>query len=104
LCSRAVGFGPVFAVGLMMLAVGALVVVHALVGGVRLPPPGAQQIPATVSTAVPFPVDPSKVAPPLPPSPPTLIEIPAVAVKAPVMRLGRNSDGTVQVPPLDAHK
>src|SRR5262249_15394344 len=96
-----IGSGPIFAIGLMMLAVGALVVVHALVSGARLPPPGAQQIPATVSTAVPFPVDPSKVAPPLPPSTPVLIEIPAVAVRAPVMRLGRNSDGTLAVPPLD---
>jgi len=101
--SQGMGSGPIFAIGLIMLAVGALVVVHALVGGVRLPPASAQQIPATVSTAVPFPVDPSKVAPPLPPSTPVLIEIPAVAVEAPVMRLGRNSDGTVQVPPLDDH-
>jgi len=101
--SQGVGSGPIFAMGLMMLAVGAIVVVHALVGGVRLPPPGAQQIPDTVSTAVPFPVDPSKVATPLPPSTPVLIQIPAVAVKAPVLRLGRNSDGTVQVPPLDDH-
>src|SRR6516162_8366955 len=101
--SQGMGSGPIFAVGLIMLAVGAVVVIHALAGGVRLPPASAQQIPATVSTAVPFPVDPSKVAPPLPPSTPVLIEIPAVAVEAPVMRLGRNSDGTVQVPPLDDH-
>ena len=101
--SQGIGSGPIFAIGLIMLAVGALVVVHALVGGVRLPPASAQQIPATVSTAVPFAVDPGKVAPPLPPSTPVLIEIPAVAVEAPVMRLGRNSDGTIQVPPLDDH-
>jgi sortase (surface protein transpeptidase) len=43
------------------------------------------------------------VAPPLTPSTPMTIEIPAIGVKAPVMRLGLNSDGTVQVPPLDDH-
>jgi sortase (surface protein transpeptidase) len=43
------------------------------------------------------------VAAPLPPSTPVGIEIPLLGVKAPVMRLGRNSDGTVQVPPLGNH-
>jgi sortase (surface protein transpeptidase) len=32
-----------------------------------------------------------------------LIEVPALGVKAPVMRLGLSSDGTVQVPPLSNH-
>jgi sortase (surface protein transpeptidase) len=43
------------------------------------------------------------VASPLAPSAPVRIEIPALAVNAPIMRLGRNGDGTVQVPPLDDH-
>jgi hypothetical protein len=91
------------AIGLAVLAVGGMVVLRAMAGGTSLPPASAQEIPATVGTAVPFPADPSGVAPPLPPSEPVLIEIPAVAVRAPVMALGRNSDGTVQVPPLDNH-
>jgi sortase (surface protein transpeptidase) len=100
---KGIGAGLIFAIGLVMLAVGALVVVHALTGGVKLPPASAQQVPATVSTTVPFAPDPASVAPPLAPSTPVAIEIPAIGVKAPVMRLGRNSDGTVQVPPLDNH-
>jgi sortase (surface protein transpeptidase) len=93
----------IFVAGLVMLAVGLLVVLHAMTGQVSQPPASAQQIPATVGTAVPFPVDPSAVAPALPPSTPVEIEIPLLGVKAPVMRLGKNSDGTVQVPPLGNH-
>jgi len=89
--------------GLIMLAIGGLVVLHAMTGKVSLPPASAQEIPATVGTAVPFPVDPSAVAPALPPSTPVEIEIPVLGVKAPVMRLGLNSDRTVQVPPLGDH-
>src|SRR5215469_10132043 len=89
--------------GLIMLAIGLVVVVHAMTGQVSQPPASAQEIPATVGTAVPFPVDPSAVAPALPPSTPVGIEIPVLGVKAPVMRLGKNSDGTVQVPPLGNH-
>jgi hypothetical protein len=100
---QGIGGGAIVAVGLVMLAVGGFVVLRAMAGGVSLPPASAQEIPATVGTAVPFPADPSGVAPPLSPSAPVLIEIPAVAVRAPVMALGRNGDGTVQVPPLDNH-
>jgi LPXTG-site transpeptidase (sortase) family protein len=100
---QGIGGGAIFAIGLVMLAVGGFVVLHAVAGGVSLPPASAQEIPAAVGTAVPFPVNPAQVAPPLPPAAPVTIEIPAVAVRAPVMTLGRNSDGTVQVPPLDDH-
>ena len=93
----------IFVAGLIMLAIGLVVILHAMAGQVRQPPASAQQIPATVGTAVPFPVDPSAVARALPPSTPVEIEIPVLGVKAPVMRLGQNSDGTVQVPPLDNH-
>lgn len=56
----------------------------------------------------PNPVDagatPSVTTPPappaLPPAEPTRIEIPAIGVDAPVGRVGLNSDGTVEVPPL----
>lgn len=37
----------------------------------------------------------------MPASEPLEIEVPALSVSAPVMRLGLASDGTVQVPPLD---
>jgi sortase (surface protein transpeptidase) len=100
---QGIGAGPIFAVGILLLAVGAFVVVHALTGGDKLPPAAAQQIPSTVSTAVPFPPDPSSVAPPLPGSTPMKIEIPKLGVKAPIMRLGLNSDGTIQAPPLNDH-
>jgi sortase (surface protein transpeptidase) len=93
----------IFVAGLIMLAIGGLVVLHAMTGKVSLPPASAQQIPGAVGTAVPFPVDPSAVAPALPPSTPVEIEIPVLGVKAPVMRLGQNSNGTVQVPPLGDH-
>ncbi|MBB5115896.1 class F sortase [Micromonospora echinospora] len=38
---------------------------------------------------------------PLPRSAPTTISIPRIAVRAEIMSLGTNPDGTVQVPPLD---
>jgi len=91
------------AVGLVVLVIGAFVVLRAVSGGAALPPASAQQIPGTVGTAVPHPADRSAVAPPLPPSTPVEIAIPALRVKAPVMRLGLNGDGTVQVPPLADH-
>src|SRR5215471_61459 len=100
---QGIGAGAILTAGLILLAVGGLVVLHAMAGGVSLPPAGAQQIPATVGTAVPAPVSLSDMAPPLPPSTPVRIEIPALAVNAPIMRLGRNSDGTVQVPPFGNH-
>jgi sortase (surface protein transpeptidase) len=100
---QGIGAGPIFAVGIILLAVGAFVVMHALAGGDKLPPAAAQQIPSTVSTAVPFPPNPSTVAPPLAGSTPVEIEIPKLGVKAPIVRLGLNSDGTIQVPPLNDH-
>jgi sortase (surface protein transpeptidase) len=90
-------------VGLVMIAVGAFVVAHALGGGSKLPPAAAQEIPVTVGTAVPFAPDPARVAAPLPASAPMTIVIPAIKVNAPVTRLGLNADGTVQVPPLSNH-
>jgi LPXTG-site transpeptidase (sortase) family protein len=37
---------------------------------------------------------------PLPPSPPTQLEVPAIGVSTDLLQLGQNADGTVQVPPL----
>ncbi|MGH3270167.1 MAG: class F sortase [Trebonia sp.] len=90
-------------VGLVMVAAGAFVVVHALSAGSKLPPAAAQNIPAAVGTRVPFAPNPASVAAPLPASTPMTIKIPAIGVDAPVMRLGLNPDGTVAVPPLDNH-
>jgi sortase (surface protein transpeptidase) len=90
-------------VGLVMVAAGAFVVAHALSAGSKLPPAAAQDIPAAVSTRVPFAPDPKAVAAPLPASTPMTIVIPAIGVNAPVTRLDLNPDGTVQVPLLNNH-
>jgi sortase (surface protein transpeptidase) len=90
-------------VGLVMVAAGAFVVAHALSAGSKLPPAAGQEIPAAVGTSVPFPPKPGSVAAPLAASTPMTIEIPAIGVDAPVMRLDLNPNGTIQVPPLDNH-
>ncbi len=90
-------------VGLVLVAVGAFIVAHALSAGSKLPPAAAQEIPRTVGTTVPFAPDPASVAAPLAASTPMTIKIPAIGVNAPVTRLDLNKDGTVQVPPLDNH-
>jgi sortase (surface protein transpeptidase) len=90
-------------VGLVLMAVGAFIVAHALSAGPKLPPGAAQNIPAAVSTRVTFTPDPASVAAPLPTSTPMTIAIPVIGVKAPVMRLGLDANGTIQVPPLDNH-
>jgi len=63
---------------------------------------GATLTPASVTTALPGQRhDPGVRA--LARSAPVRIRIPAIGVSAPVMRLGQNADGTVQVPPLGDH-
>lgn len=76
--------------------------VRGLSNGSAQPPAGATQIPASVGTAVPTPTGHPAVAP-LSASTPVQIEIPSIGVNAPVMRLGLNGDGTIQVPPLSNH-
>jgi sortase (surface protein transpeptidase) len=94
-------------VGLVLIAAGAFIVAHALSAGSKLPPAAGQEIPAAVGTKVPFAPKPGSVAAPL--SSPTAttttmtIKIPEIGVDAPVMLLSLNSNGTVQVPPLDNH-
>ncbi len=90
-------------VGLVMIAVGAFVVAHALGAGSKLPPAAAQDIPRTVGTTVPFAPNPGSVAAPLAASTPMTIEIPVIKVNAPVTSLDLNADGSVQVPPLSNH-
>lgn len=98
------GAGSVLATlaGILLLALGALVAVWALAGGPSGPPAEAQQIPTSVGTAVPE-VNGSPVARPLAASVPVRIVIPKLSVDAPVMKLGLNPNGSVQVPPLDDH-
>jgi sortase (surface protein transpeptidase) len=87
--------------GLLLLVVGGFVAFWAI-NGPSGPPADAEQIPVSIGTATPQ-VHGSPVAAPMTSSVPLRIKIPAVAVDAPIMKLGLNADGTVQVPPLDNH-
>ena len=63
---------------------------------------GATYIPPSITTIAPrLASDPG--AKPLARSAPVTIRIPRIGVNAPVMRVGRDADGTVQVPPLAEH-
>ncbi|MGD0066558.1 MAG: class F sortase [Streptosporangiaceae bacterium] len=85
----------------MLCAGGVSVAAFGLLDG---PPAnaGATVTPASVTTAPPkLSHDPRATA--LARSVPVSVRIPAIGVSAPVMKLGKNADGTVQVPPLAAH-
>ena len=104
---RGIDVRTILIVGLVLIAVGAFIVAHALSAGSKLPPTAGQEIPAAVGTKVPFAPKPGSVAAPLS-APATMtttmtIKIPKIGVDAPVMQLSLNSNGTVQVPPLDNH-
>jgi hypothetical protein len=94
------------ALGAVLIAAGGFLLAGGLSGeaatAVRLPPPAAQEVPRSVSTVAPEPLL-MVTAPPMPASAPVRIEISTLGVDAPVMPLGLNSDGTVQVPPLNNH-
>ena len=63
---------------------------------------GATVTPASVTTAQPkLSQDPRASA--LTRSVPVSVRIPDIGVSAPVMKVGKNADGTVQVPPLAIH-
>ena len=63
---------------------------------------GATYIPPSITTVAPrLASDPG--AKPLARSAPVKIRIPGIGVDAPVMKVGRDADGTVQVPPLTEH-
>src|SRR5579863_1497641 len=89
---RGIQLRTILIVGLVLVAVGAFVVAHALGAGSKLPPAAAQDIPATVGTTVPFAPNPASVAAPLTAASPMTIEIPAIKVDAPVTRLDLNAD------------
>ncbi len=63
---------------------------------------GATYIPPSITTVAPRLASDPK-ATPLARSAPVKIRIPRIGVNAPVMKLGRDADGTVQVPPLADH-
>jgi LPXTG-site transpeptidase (sortase) family protein len=87
----------------VLVAAGGFLLARALLPGSASPPPGAVQIPASVGTVVPSPAPQAPAVAPLAASAPVRIEIPAISVDAPVMNLGLNTNGTVQVPPLANH-
>ena len=63
---------------------------------------GATYIPPSITTVAPrLASDPR--AKPMARSAPVQIRIPGIGVNAPVMKVGRDADGTVQVPPLEEH-
>ncbi|RJL21741.1 class F sortase [Bailinhaonella thermotolerans] len=63
------------------------------------PAPAAAPAVAPV-TARPGPAAPAVASPPVPPSPPVRLEIPGIGIRAKVLSLGLNPDGTLEVPPL----
>ncbi|MCW2910068.1 MAG: hypothetical protein JWL68_4857 [Actinomycetia bacterium] len=92
---------PMIVLGTGLIIGGALVAVHSVADRGSLIG-GALEIPAAVGTSAPLPVT-APTAAPLARSAPVRIEIPALHVSAPVMRLGVAASGSVQVPPLDQH-
>jgi LPXTG-site transpeptidase (sortase) family protein len=100
---QGIGVRGVLIMGLVLVVAGAFIAVYGLSGGAKLPPAAAQDIPAAVGTSVPYAPDRASVAAPLAASKPMTIEIPAIGVNAPVETLGLNTNGTIQVPPLDNH-
>jgi hypothetical protein len=89
-------------IGALLAVAGVFVITRALTRGSGSLPAAALVIPPNVGTAVPTPSVVPAVAP-MAASAPLRIEIPVLHVSAPVMRLGLNGDGTVQVPPLANH-
>jgi len=63
---------------------------------------GATYIPPSITTVAPRLAGDAR-AKPLARSAPVQIRIPGIGVNAPVMKVGREADGTVQVPPLEEH-
>lgn len=93
----------VLALGAAMVAAGGFALAVAFTGGPGNQMSGqATQIPPWVGTSAPKLASAPRAAP-LPPSEPVRIEIPSLGVNAPIMRLGQDADGAVQVPPLGDH-
>jgi LPXTG-site transpeptidase (sortase) family protein len=91
------------ALGAAIALAGGFIVVRSLFGGSADALTGpATVIPSGVSTAAPTPMA-KPTAAALAASTPMRIEIPSINVDAPVMKLGLNTNGSVQVPPLGNH-
>jgi len=87
--------------GLVLVIGGAFAVFRALSGSAAPLTGGATTIPSTVRTVPPRVAADTAAA--LGASAPVRIVIPSLRVDAPVMRLGRAADGSIQVPPLANH-
>jgi len=87
--------------GLVLAVAGAFIVFRAVAGSARTLTGGATMVPSSVGTAPPRTT--ANTAAALKPSAPVRIIIPSLRVDAPVMRLGRAADGSIQVPPLANH-
>jgi sortase (surface protein transpeptidase) len=91
--------------GVVVIGASAFAVTRALAGGGSDGSPTeekATSIPVGVGTQVPTPTAVPAVAA-MPAATPVRIEIPAIGVSAPVMKLGLAPGGAVQVPPLGNH-
>ena len=104
---RPVSFWATIASTAILVIAGAAISIVALRGSSAPAGAGADAaLPKGVSTAVPAPTADPRSGPraaPLARSAPVHIRIPAIAVNAPVIGLGLNADGTIQVPPLANH-
>ena len=87
---------------LVVCAGGAAAAVFGLTGGTTAARASGTYIPPSITTTPPR-LGHDTGAGTLPRSAPRKIRIPAIAVDAAVMRVGRDADGSVQVPPLDSH-
>ncbi|HEY2285787.1 MAG TPA: class F sortase [Streptosporangiaceae bacterium] len=85
----------------MVCAGGASAAIAGLFGGTDARA-GGTYIPPSITTAAPR-LDHDPGAEPLPRSVPMFVRIPGIGVAAPVMKVGLDADGSVQVPPLAAH-
>jgi len=86
--------------GLVLVIGGAFAIFRALTGSGTLTG-GATAVPSTVRTAPPRAAADTAAA--LRASAPVRIIIPSLRVDAPLTRLGRAADGSIQVPPLASH-
>jgi len=87
--------------GLVLVTGGAFAVFRALSGSARTLTGGATTVPSTVRTTPPQAAADTTAA--LRASAPVRIIISSLRMNAPVMRLGRAADGSIQVPPLANH-